>query len=99
MINALFDLNHELKRYKADWRLYPKKYDLHLSERIQEEMPSEFYVIKPRREVLANGVIVVANRDLDSVLQIILEPLDSLRPHPDKKYAYWWKNKEDTFLI
>lgn len=98
-MNALFDLNDELKQYKADWRLYPKKYDSLLSERIQEEMPSEFYVIKPRMEVLANGVIVVANRDLDSVLQMILEPLAGLEKHPDKKYAYWWKNKDETFLI
>lgn len=36
-MNALFDLNDELKQYKADWRLYPKKYDLLLSERIQKE--------------------------------------------------------------
>ena len=98
-MNALFSLNDELKQYKADWRLYPKKYDSFLSERIQEEMPSEFYVIKPRGEVLANGVIVAANRDLDSVLQMILEPLASLKKHPDKKYSYWWKNKDDTFLI
>jgi hypothetical protein len=98
-MNALFDLNDKLKPYKADWRLYPKKYDALLSERIQEEMPSEFYVIKPRREALANGVIVVANRDLDDLLQMILEPLASLEKHTDKKYSYWWKNKDDTFLI
>lgn len=98
-MNALFDLNDELKHYKADWRLYPKKYDLLLSKRIKEEMPSAFYVIKPRREVLANGVIVVADRDLDDVLQMILKPLPSLEKHSDNKYSYWWKNKEDTFLI
>ncbi|MGL5264456.1 MAG: hypothetical protein ACRDAI_07830 [Candidatus Rhabdochlamydia sp.] len=98
-MNMLFDLNDELKQYKADWRLYPKKYDFLLSERIQEEMPSEFYVIKPRREVLANGVIVLANRDLDNVLEMILNPLANLEKHPDKKYSYWWKNKDDTFLI
>lgn len=52
-MNALFDMNDELKKYKADWRLYPKKYDAFLSERIQQEMPAQFYVIKPRRETLA----------------------------------------------
>lgn len=98
-MNVLFDLNDELKQYKADWRLYSKKYDPCLSERIQQEMPSSFYVIKPRSEVLANGVIVVASSDLDNVLQMILEPLSILQKHPDKKYSYWWKNKDDTFLI
>jgi hypothetical protein len=98
-MNALFDLHDELKQYKADWRLYPKKYDPILSERIQQDMPSELYVIKPRREALANGVIVVANSDLDSVLQMILEPSARLEKHADKKYSYWWKNKDDTFII
>lgn len=98
-MNALFDRNDELKQYKADWRLYPKKYDAPLSERIQEEMAAQFYVIKPRSEILANGVIVVAHKDLDTVLHMILEPLASLEKHPDKKYSYWWKNKDDTFLI
>lgn len=98
-MNALFELNDELKQYKADWRLYPKKYDPLLSERIQEEIPSEFYVIKPRSEILASGVIVVASTDLDGVLQMILEPSASLEKHPDQKYSYWWKNKDDTFLI
>lgn len=62
-------------------------------------MPSEFYVIKPRGESLANGVIVVANRDLDGVLQMILDPSASLEKQSDKKYAYWRKNREDVFLI
>jgi hypothetical protein len=98
-MNALFDYNDELKQYKADWKLYPKKYDSLLSERIQKEMPSELYVIKPRRECLASGVIVVANKDLEDVLQMILEPTANLGKHPDKKYSYWWKSREDTFLI
>ncbi|HEV2601774.1 MAG TPA: hypothetical protein VGT41_05800 [Candidatus Babeliales bacterium] len=98
-MNALFDYNDELKQYKADWRIYPKKYDVSLSQQIQQEMPGELYVIKPRKESLANGVIVVANKDLDTVLQMILEPIATLEKHPDKKYAYWWKNRDDSFLI
>lgn len=98
-MNVLFDVSDELKQYKADWRLYPKKYDPFLSERIQQDLPCQFYVIKPRRESLANGVIVVSNKDLDNVLHMILQPLANLEKHPDKKYAYWWKNKDNTFLI
>jgi hypothetical protein len=98
-MNALFNLNDELKQYKADWRLYPKKYDPCLSDRIREEIPSEFYVIKPRKEALANGLIVVASQDLDHVLHMILEHSASLENHSDQKYAYWANNKDDTFLI
>lgn len=87
-MNALFEQNKELKSYKADWRLYPKKYDALLAKRIQQEMPSELYVIKPRSEALANGVIVVKNTELDSVLKTVFSE------HP-----YWGKNKDETFLI
>jgi len=89
-MNALFDLNEELKPYKADWRLYPKKYDAQLSKKIQQDMPSELYVIKPRGEALANGVIVVKSTELDAVLKTILISSE----HP-----YWRKNKDDSFLI
>lgn len=98
-MDALFELNDELKQYKAEWRLYPKKYDAQLAGRIQEEMPSEFYVIKPRREFLGNGVLIISSDELDQVLSMILEPTASLKKHPDEKYSFWAKNKEDSFLI
>ena len=98
-MSSLFDRNEELKLYKADWRLYPKNYAPLLSEQIQKEMPSDLYVIKPKSECLAKGVIVVANKDLDSLLQTILNPTPDLKNHPDKKYAFWSKNREETFLI
>ncbi len=98
-MNVLFNQNAELKEYKADWELYPKKYDSLLAERIQKKMPSELYVIKPRREFLGNGVIVVADKELDGVLQMILEPQISLKKHPDENYSYWWRNADESFII
>ncbi|MFV0339404.1 MAG: hypothetical protein ACK5MA_02060 [Parachlamydiaceae bacterium] len=98
-MNALFELDDKLKQYKAEWRLYPKKYDAQLADRIQEEMPSEFYVIKPRREFLGNGVLIISSDELDQVLSMILEPTASLKKHPDEKYSFWTKNREDSFLI
>lgn len=98
-MNALFELNEKLNSYKAEWKLYPKKYDPQLSYQIKESMPAEFYVIKPRGEFLANGVIVVSESELDTVLKMILEPRDNLGNHPDKKYAYWKNNSDDSFII
>jgi len=88
-MSSLFE--GELSQYKADWKLYEKVYDPLLSAKIQEDMPSEFYVIKPRKDTLAKGVIVVHKNDLDHVLQSILDPATNHR--------YWSKNKDDTFLI
>ena len=98
-VNSLFSKNEELKPFKADWKLYPKGYDPFLAERIQEDMPSDIYVIKPRGEFLGNGVIIVASEDLDEVLQLILEPNLDLQTNPNPSYAYWSKNNDETFLI
>lgn len=98
-MSMLFNYNDELKKYKADWRLYPKTYEPQLAEKIHAEMPSELYVIKPRKEFLGNGVIIVTNAELDRALQTILEPQASLKQHPDSGYSYWWTNKDDSFLI
>jgi hypothetical protein len=56
-MNTLFDQNNALKQYKADWRLYPKKSKPSLK-------PSELSVIKPRKEALAKGVIIVVLKNV-----------------------------------
>lgn len=98
-MNLLFNQNHLLKGYKADWELYPKKYDPRLAEKIQKKMPSELYVIKPRGEFKGKGVIIVASENLNRALKEILEPTPRLKNHSDAHYAYWWDNHDDTFLI
>lgn len=98
-MNKLFKASTELNDYKADFELCQKKYDPSLAEKIQEKMPSDLYVIKPRCEFLANGVIIVAKEELDSTLKLILEPLPSLKHNPEKNYSYWLRNKDDSFLI
>lgn len=98
-MSELFNRNEKLKQYKADWRLYPKNYLPNLAQQIQDDMPADMYVIKPRKEFLGNGVIIVARENLDSVLQTILEISPALKKHADKKYAYWANNKDTTFLI
>jgi len=110
-MNLLFDDNIELKKYKADWKIYPRKYDLLLAERIRKEMPSDFYVIKPKSAFLSYGIIVVENKDLDDTLLVILDPQSKLsRTHNDKGYNYWYnlnsKNNvfetdknDDTFIV
>ena len=98
-VNALFRASSELSNFKADWELYPKKYDPQLAARIQQNMPSDLYVIKPRGEFLGNGVIIVANNELDTVLKMILEPKPSLQKHPNERYSYWSDNKDNTLLI
>lgn len=98
-MSVLFNRDAELNAYKADFALFPKKYDPELADRIKEELSSELYVIKPRGEFLANGVIVVAQEDLDETLQLILGPRANLRKHPDKHYAYWARNRDQSFIV
>ena len=96
-MSKLFDKDEELKQYKADWRLYPKQYSPDLAAQIQKDMPSELYVIKPRKETLANGVIVVSKHDLDTTLQSILQP--HTQKNLTREYAYWKTNQDNNFII
>lgn len=98
-MNTLFNDNPELKRYKADWKAYSKKYDPSLAQRIHQDIPSDIYVIKPIKEFLGTGVIVVEYENLDNTLQLILNPQKSLKYNSDKGYCYWRKNNDDAFLI
>lgn len=86
-MNELFKNN----KYKADWKLYPKKYDPNMANEIKYIMPSDLYVIKPIKEFLANGIIIVKNDDLDTTLNAIT--------NKDPKYKYWSKNKNATFIV
>lgn len=98
-MNLLFDQNALLSECKAEWKLYPRRYDAFLSKRIQEDLPSELYVIKPRGAFKGNGVIIVASDELDEVLKTILEPTSQLKNHSNKHYSYWGKNRDTTFLV
>lgn len=98
-MNTLFEHTHALKKYKADWRVYPKKYDALLSARIQKEIPAEFYVLKLKNQMLANEGLVVANSDLNAVLKMILNPSFHAGKNSDKGYSYWEKNKDGVFFV
>lgn len=98
-MDLLFEKNEQLKPYKADWRLYPKNYRPNLAQQIQDDMPSELYVIKPRGEFLSTGVIVVERENLDTVLQIILQPGVMTKKSDFTDYSYWKKNSDTSFLI
>ena len=98
-MNSLFGYHNELEKYKAEWKVYPKTYDSSLAEKIKNDLPCEIYIIKPLNEFLGCGIIVTTKYNLDNTLQLILKPDHNLKRHHDKKYSYWYKNNDTTFLI
>lgn len=98
-MNSLFDKNNDLKQYKADWMLCSRTYDPSLIINIYEKMPAEYYVIKPRKQFLGNGIIIVESINLDKTIKMISQFDENLKKHPDHNYRYWSINKDTTFII
>jgi hypothetical protein len=98
-MTLLFDTHPMLKKIKPEWGLYPKKYTPALANQIIEEIPADFYVIKPRGAFLGQGVIILPKDKLDATLRYILTKNNALRLHFDKSYSYWYEDPFDSFLI
>ncbi len=98
-MSLLFRNNSTLINIKPAWQLYLKQYTPELAQDIQNEIPSDLYVIKPRGAFLGDGVIIVSKENLDETLQFILRKTPTLQSHPDNSYNYWFKDPFDSFLI
>lgn len=98
-MSALFDNNPILSGFKPEWNLYLKKDLVNLAQKIQEDIKSEYYVIKPRSAFCGNGVIIVSKEDLDATLKYIFSGDASLDDDPDNAYNYWYGDSLDSFIV
>ncbi len=98
-MSLLFKNHPVLAAIKPEWQLYPKQYTETLALQIQHDIPSDFFVIKPRSSCVGNGVIIVSKEELDSTLQFILNRSPELQYHHDNSYNYWFQDPHHTFLV
>src|SRR5438105_280604 len=68
-MTSLFNNHPLLATIKPEWGLYPKTYTPTLADQIIQDIPSDFFVIKPRGSFVGRGVIIVAKKNLDSTLK------------------------------
>ena len=98
-MSLLFTRTPELKQIKPEWNLYKKGDPVPLAKQIKEDIRADCYVIKPRSESLGHGVIIVDANDLETTLEMIMNPKISLKKHDDPSFRYWFKNKESSFIV
>ncbi len=99
LMSLLFTTSPTLAQIKPEWGIYAKEHTPTLAMQIQQEIPGDMYVIKPRGAFLGNGVIIVSSDDLDATLQYILTKSDELKNDKDPSYNYWNRDPYDSFLV
>lgn len=98
-MSELFRADPLLETLKPVWKQYEKKYSPQLTAQIIQDIPSSYYVIKPRDACLGRGVIIVSRDELDKTLRTILVKTSELKNNPDKSYNHWYKDPFDNFLV
>lgn len=98
-MTQLFERNAKLAAIKPEWKLYYKKELETLAQNVKDDIPSEYYVIKPRGAFLGNGVIIVAQKELDSTFRSIFAGEGPLLNGSDHSYNYWKRDPFDSFIV
>jgi len=99
-MNKLLTNDEHLSKLKPKWNLYPKKDSKKLAKKIQQELGSDTYVIKPRRGTLGHGVIIVSQDDLGKTLtKIIKKKETSSKSSKDPDFSYWSLDENSSFIV
>jgi hypothetical protein len=97
--NQLFE-EESLMEFRPQCKIYKKKYTPELAASIIEQIPSQFYVIKPLNAAKGYGVLIVDKKELDLVLYLILQDKTHLKEkRGDVSFTHWMNDKNDSFLI
>lgn len=86
------------KEHKPKWGLYNKN-DNDLAERIDKEIGSDLYVLKPIDEFNGKGVIIFRKEDLQLTLDYLFRRKSSGVGTNDKAYDYWRGTSEVEFIV
>lgn len=98
-MSLLFKGDSLLENRKPRWALYQSKYSNELANTIIEEIGGDIFVIKPRGECYARGVIIVSKEELDATLKYILNDDTEVGITIDKSHEFWVTKRPDTFIV
>ncbi len=86
------------KEHKPKWGRYHRS-ENGLKERIDREIGSDLYVLKPLEEFNGTGVIIFKKEDLQFTLDCLFnKKINSLHAH-DKAYEYWRNSNAAEFIV
>jgi hypothetical protein len=96
--NLLF-ADPEVHNHRPRCRAYPKKYSFDLASKIISDLRCNTVVIKPLNSANGWGVIIVAKKDLDDILKLILTERAKIKTFKDKTYSHWAYDNNKLFLV
>jgi len=99
LMGFLFRGDPVLEKVKPVWKLYQKTCPALVCEKVKEEIPGHYVVIKPRKTFLSKGVLIVHKEELLSILTLIIDQPSQLKKHPDKSFQYWSSDRSPSFLV
>jgi len=102
-IHEIFNDNF-LSQFRPRWGVYPARYSSNLVEQIKHEIRSKLYIIKPIVGRQARGVMLVDEKNLDSILKSILKSNKSNKfknkNNKKKSHSFDWQDYEyDNFIV
>lgn len=93
-------VNANLQKYIPQFKLYPTIYDPMLAQQIQTDFNTfDPLVIKPTYSSLAQGVNIIAQKDLDDFLKLILRDNATISLQAHRCFSYWRTRRLPTFLV
>lgn len=95
----LLEKNPHLHAFIPSWKVYKKEYSSTLAAQIIEELPADFYIIKPVRGILSRGVLMVHKEELDRYLKLILQDPQAINATSYINLAYWKTDTQENFFV
>ncbi len=89
----------ELSFLRPRWTVYPHRYTATLAQIIQQDIPADYYILKPAMGRKAQGVVMIEKQHLDAALKNILQKT-ALNPTDNYKKEDWKKTlHQSTFIV
>jgi hypothetical protein len=86
--------------FKPQFVICKKAYSKDLAQNIINKFNVDMYVIKPINGALGKGVIIVAQKDLDSTLNLILNNHQKLRTlRHDRTFSHWASDRQTHLIV
>jgi len=95
----LFHEDPELAAFMPRLKSYEKKYTRDLARQICNDIPTDYFVIKPINAMQSKGVRMTDAAGLDAALKLILRDTSTIPSTEHRSLSYWKNDKNKTFFV
>lgn len=98
-MGLMFKRDPILEQIKPVWSCYDKYLANDVYQKILEDIPGDYVIIKPRATFLSKGVIAIHKNELQKLLKLIIDNPSNLKKHPDPNWRYWSSDRSSSFVV